>query len=659
MESKTENETNPLNTSEEIRKKAREELNRQLEGLLNNKPIEKLTDDNIEDEVNRLMEEVDSYEKNYIPKDIDENAFNDLKKFEEEFGQEDFDEEEKEEEFEEDEKEESNNIKKTNNIIKEKNNEIIETTQKKNKKNKIEKKEKKTNFDLDLEIEDLEDIIEKDYNTGTGTNRTKKNKSDKNNIMQDKEIKDLLNEYEKQLNIEVEREVEKEYKPKIDPNDIKRADILLKKDPLINEAIVQGMITREELILFIDYYEIFSLSNKAKKFTSEHLKALDDLCLKSKKNEKNENLDQNQNQKKHTFDLNDEDAISKLTSEIEKKLESSEDILNKKLDYEKLMMSKNNNNTGTNINNKDNLKNILEKYKKDNNININSGADRNIISSKSNKSNISNLTNKSGFTNNTNYTNIDNNKKDEINFNTKVNNIKSNINIEEKGLTTNNSEISSFNFTTEELMSVPKYTIYKNKKEKDKKEINNNSNPSVKITKINNNTFYKNNPSNNNTENENESFKPKTPLKPLSKDKTKINKNNITNNTSVNSSLSINPGKKTIPPIKNKNSNNNLKSKTNQRFDLFDDDGNPLNMGKFKGARKELVKLKMGGKSKMHELFTNKPRNMEENEKLRQKFMDFIQTGRENNKNYDPNALKKSIVRKKIEDAQKFNKYKK
>ena len=58
--------------------------------------------------------------------------------------------------------------------IKEKNNEIIETTQKKNKKNKIEKKEKKTNFDLDLEIEDLEDIIEKDYNTGTGTNRTKK-----------------------------------------------------------------------------------------------------------------------------------------------------------------------------------------------------------------------------------------------------------------------------------------------------------------------------------------------------------------------------------------------------------------------------------------------------------------------------------------------------
>ena len=85
--------------------------------------------------------------------------------------------------------------------------------------------------------------------------------------MQDKEIKELLNEYEKQLNIEVEREVEKEYKPKMDQNDINRADILLKKDPLINEAIVQGIITREELILFIDYYEIFSITNKAIKVT--------------------------------------------------------------------------------------------------------------------------------------------------------------------------------------------------------------------------------------------------------------------------------------------------------------------------------------------------------------------------------------------------------
>ena len=145
-----------------------------------------------------------------------------------------------------------------------------------------------------------------------------------------------MDAYEKQLNIEVEREVEKEYKPNIDENDVKRADKLLKKDPLINEALIQGLITKEELILFIDYYEIFSLSNKAKKVTNEHLKALDELCIKTK-NQENQN--QEKNKKETHIDLNDEDAINKLTSEIEKKLENSEDILNKKFDYEKILIN--------------------------------------------------------------------------------------------------------------------------------------------------------------------------------------------------------------------------------------------------------------------------------------------------------------------------------
>ena len=169
MESKTENESNPLNTSEEIRKKAREELNRQLQGLINNKPIENFTDENIEDEVNRLMEEVDTYEKNYIPKEIDDNAFNELKQFEEEFGQEIEEEDEKDEE--EIEKEEKEEIINTNNKpvnIKDSNNKT---------KNKNNKKEKKTKFDLDFEIEDLEDIIEKDYESSTNKNKAnKKNK---------------------------------------------------------------------------------------------------------------------------------------------------------------------------------------------------------------------------------------------------------------------------------------------------------------------------------------------------------------------------------------------------------------------------------------------------------------------------------------------------
>ena len=635
MESKTENESNPLNTSEEIRKKAREELNRQLQGLINNKPIENFTDENIEDEVNRLMEEVDTYEKNYIPKEIDDNAFNELKQFEEEFGQEIDEEDEKdEEEIEKEEKEEKEDIINTNSKpvnIKDSNNKT---------KNKNNKKEKKTKFDLDFEIEDLEDIIEKDYESSTNKNKAnKKNKSE--DITQDKEIKELLKEYERQLDIEVEREYQKEYKPKIDQNDLKRAEILLKKDPLLNEAIVQGIIKKEELILLIDYYEIFSLSNKAKKVTSEHLKALDDLIIKNKKGE---NIIQNldiQNNKKNNIDLNDEDAISKLTNEIEKRLENSEDILNKKLEYEKLIKYTNNKTNNINTGEKRDIKNILEKYKNTN--------DRNVISAKAEKSNMSNNTSKTGFTN---YTNIKENK------NNVINNIIKNDNNEDKiPLMTNNSE-GGFTFTTQELMSVPKYTL--NKEKKEKKEISDNSSNKS----LNNKTFYQNNQNNNinELENEKEIYKPKTPLKPLSKDKNnKINRSIISGNSNNPNSISFNTGKKIIPPIKSvRNSNNsNLKSKTNQRFDLFDDDGNLLNMAKFRGARKELVKVKMGGKSKMHELFTNKPRNVEENEKLRQKFMDFIQTGKENNKNTDGNTLKKSIVRKKIEDAQKFNKNKK
>ena len=582
MESKTENDINTLTTSQDIKKKAREELDKQLQGLLNNEPIENPTDDNIEDEVNRLMKEVDQYEKNYVPKEIDINAFNDLKKFEEEFEEEEFEEPENEEE----EKEEKEEIPKLNNI-KEINRETKDKSLKKEQKNQINKKKS----DLNLKNEDLED--KKKYN---------KNKNNKNNIMQDKEIKELLNEYERQLNIEVEREVEKEYKPKLDENDIKRADILLKKDPLINEALIQGMITKEELILFIDYYEIFSLTNNAKKITNEHLKALDDLCLKKKDTEKEDKL--NEINKNNVYDLNDEDAINKLTKEIEKKMESSEKIFNRKLDYEKIMRNKN----------------IDENIKKDFFKNMNKEKEVNI-------------------------------NEDKNSNNNKVNDNKNNINEEDRRLPISKSEISTF--TTEELMSVPKYIYKNNKKENNNSNINTNSNSNNSINSKKNNAIFHENTqisqsSNNNIDNE--IYKPKTPLNPISKDKNK-NKNNSNNN----SMLSYNTGKKTIPPIKN----NNLKAKSNKRVDLYDDDGNPIIIGKNKDSRKELIKMKMGGKSRMHELFTNKPRNIEENEKLRQKFIDFIQNGKEINKNNEPNTVKKSIVRKKIEDAQMFNKYKK
>ena len=153
-------------------------------------------------------------------------------------------------------------------------------------------KNKRSNIDMDLDLKNLENIVKKDYKT-----KDKKNKKE-GNIMEDKEIQDLYNEYDKLLDKELEQEVEKEFKPKLDIKDIKRADLLLKVDPLINEALVQGRIKKDELVLFIDYYEIFSLSNKAKKFTTQQLQKIDELCYKKNNNEKNkENNDENNKEK--------------------------------------------------------------------------------------------------------------------------------------------------------------------------------------------------------------------------------------------------------------------------------------------------------------------------------------------------------------------------
>ena len=601
-------EKNPLNESEEMRKKAREELNRQLQSLLNNQPIENPTEENIEDEVNRLMEEVDIYEKNYIPKDLDENEIKELNKFEEEFAQEEI-EDIDEDDFQENEIKEN----KEKNIIKTKlsnKDKIKEERLNKNKKEKNVKK--KSNFDMDLDLENLEDIIKKDYKS--------KNKSSKKegNIMDDKEIKDLLDDYDKKLDEEIEKEVEKEFKPKIDIKDVKRADLLIKLDPLINEALVQGRIKKDELVLFIDYYEIFSLSNKAKKFTSQQLQKIDELCYK-KNNEKIIEIDKENNKKREKYDLNDENAIDKLTNEIEKGLQDSEEILMKKLDYEKYKME-------------------LNKKKGSNKT----------AENKINSEDVSNLNKNKSSSNSTK---------------TMKTNYSLNNNLSENKIQTNNennrpisaqSEVSSF--TQEELMSVPVYSLPEKTKDKSKREQrnskeNNNLNSS---TDKSNKTFYQNNPNNKSKFSLNsQNPKPKTPFNQINQ---KQSKRNSTSSNSINNSLSIPSGKKTIPPLKKSKNAANLKSKTDNNMDLFDDNANPINMGKYRGARKELVKLKMGGKSKVHELFVNKPRNLEENEKIKQKFMEFIKEGKENNKNTDLSGSKKSITRKKIEDAQNFKK---
>ena len=208
--------------------------------------------------------------------------------------------------------------------------------------NKDEKKDKQKD-EIEIEIENLDeidDIIESNYKGN--------NKDDKDIILQDKEINDLINQYDKQVEKEIEEELIKTYKPNFDEEDIKRAEKLLSEDELIKEAVNKKIITKEEVILFIDYYEIFSIINKSKKFTLSQLKIIEKLTetnknLKKKDNEEEEDDEEEEDEEEEDESYNsnnEEDAIKKLTNEIESKLNIQESILSRRFDYDKLLFHK-------------------------------------------------------------------------------------------------------------------------------------------------------------------------------------------------------------------------------------------------------------------------------------------------------------------------------
>ena len=150
------------------------------------------------------------------------------------------------------------------------------------------------------------------------------------------------------------------------------------------------------------------------------------------------------------------------------------------------------------------------------------------------------------------------------------------------------SDISSF--TQEELNSVPRYSLPGSKKEKIKdKKISNEKNKLNISSDKTNKTFYPNDINNKNKDNINIiNQKPKTPYNILTNNINNKKANN--SNNSSTTSISIPSGKKTIPPLKKSKNAINLKSKTDQNIDLFDDNANPISLGKYRGARKDMVK---------------------------------------------------------------------
>ena len=422
----------------------------------------------------------------------------------------------------------------TNDLIEEEVNKLLEEEYK-IPLNKEDKKNRK-NDEIEIELENLneiDDIIESNYKGNS-------EKDIKDIITQDKEIKDLLNQFGKQIDQEIEDELIKTYKPHFDEEDVKRAEKLLTEDELIKEAVDKNIISKEEVILFIDYYEIFSLINKSRKFTLQELKNIEKLTkgnkhLKKKDNDNEEDEeDEDEEEEEEEEEENDntnneEDAIKKLTSEIESKLNVQESILSNRFDYDKLLFHKGE------------FLTEIDSRKKTNNNNNNE------IMSKS-------------------QTSFKNKEKDTSQTSSKTN----------KEVLNNKN-----NFSIEELMQVPKYT-----------------------------------------------------------------------HSNFNKNIKKNP----VVSVRNK-----IKTPKIQKIELFDDNANPTNLSKVRSNRRELIKLNGKYKGSINkELFKFNPKmTREENQRLREQFIQMYDIPKQYIENQKIDPLRKSSIRKKIEDAQNYYKNKK
>lgn len=200
--------------------------------------------------------------------------------------------------------------------------------------NQSEKEDKKNNLDLNIDFDEYDEIFDM------------KNDKDLPDVnIDDREIKAMYAEYEKQINKEIEKELVEEYKPYVFEGDQQRAEKLLKEDDLIQEAVNKKIISKEEVIMFVDYYEIFSIMNKCNKFTLKELGMIEKIkgktpVIKKKENEEEEEEDDEEYEEEEDEEEENnerEDPIKKLMNEIEGKLNVTENILSKRLDYDKLL----------------------------------------------------------------------------------------------------------------------------------------------------------------------------------------------------------------------------------------------------------------------------------------------------------------------------------
>ena len=186
--------------------------------------------------------------------------------------------------------------------------------------------------------DDNEDVYDIDLTSGERGKAKEKNSGKE---WDNRELNELLKRYDKELESEIEQEINREFKPRLDENDVARADKLIKEDELILEALNKMIICKKELVMFIDYYEIFSLINKTKKFTLEYLKIFEKLCEKRDNNTQEEDAEESESEEVSESDgakgIDSEDSIKRLTKDIEDTLTVSASILKNRPDMRKLL----------------------------------------------------------------------------------------------------------------------------------------------------------------------------------------------------------------------------------------------------------------------------------------------------------------------------------
>jgi hypothetical protein len=124
----------------------------------------------------------------------------------------------------------------------------------------------------------------------------------------------MCKEMERQVDAEIMKELENEFEPMktLADEDRLRARELVNGDQLISKAISSDIISLEEVVYFIDYYEIFALINKTKQRTVNTLNEISSLFTEEDR------------------------SIDRIRENIERTLSTNNSVLDLDFDYMKL-----------------------------------------------------------------------------------------------------------------------------------------------------------------------------------------------------------------------------------------------------------------------------------------------------------------------------------